>query len=61
MTAEKRKELIAALIEERRGYVMHGNKDDVAGVDAELARLGLEGSPPARRSVKRTSGKGVTR
>jgi len=55
MTAEKRKELIAALIEERRGYVLYGNKDDVAGVDAELARLGLEGSPPARRSAKRVT------
>ena len=55
MTAEKRKELIAALIEERRGYVMHGNKDDVAGVDAELSRLGAEGKPAAKRSVKRVT------
>ena len=31
---------IAALLEERRGYVMRGLPARVAAVDAELARLG---------------------
>lgn len=30
---------LQALQEERRGYVMHGNKDRVAAVDAEIARV----------------------
>ena len=33
-------ETIAALLEERRGYVVRGLADRVKAVDAELARLG---------------------
>jgi len=32
---------VAALIEERRGYVVRGLADRVAQVDAELARFGV--------------------
>ena len=55
MTAEERKNLIAALIEERRGYVLRGQTDRVEQVNAELRRLGAEGKPPAKRSTKRTA------
>lgn len=37
-------EIIAALQEERRGYVLRGLSDRVADVDSELARLGS--APP---------------
>jgi hypothetical protein len=40
-------ETIAALLEERRGYVMRGLPDRVAVVDAELARLGHRVAPEA--------------
>lgn len=32
---------VAALLDERRGFVMRGKKDRVAQVDAELARFGV--------------------
>ena len=32
--------MIEALLEERRGYIVRGNKARVAQVDAEIARLG---------------------
>lgn len=32
--------MIAALLEERRGYVLRGLRDRVAQVDAEIERLG---------------------
>jgi hypothetical protein len=35
-------QLINALLEERRGYVMRGKVERVRDVDAELARLGYE-------------------
>jgi len=60
-TKEEKRELIAALLEERRGYVVRGLDGRVAEVDETLRRFGAAGSPPAKRSVKRTSGKGVTR
>jgi hypothetical protein len=53
VTDEKRQDLIKALLEERRGYVLYGDAAAVAGVDAELARLGAEGRPKAKRASTR--------
>lgn len=39
-------ETIAALLEERRGYVVRGLTDRVKAVDEQLARLGHK-APPA--------------
>jgi hypothetical protein len=39
------KRMIAALLEERVGYVRFGKKDRVKAVDAELKRLGHEPEP----------------
>jgi len=50
---EKNKETIRALLEERRGYVLYGTKDQVDGVDAELKRLGHKGAAPAKRATTR--------
>jgi hypothetical protein len=36
---------IAALLEERRGYLVRGLKDRAAEVDAELARVGHKSAP----------------
>jgi len=58
-TKEEKREWIAALLEERRGYVSRGLDGRVAEVDKALRRLGAEGSPPAKRSAKRTE-EGVT-
>ena len=48
---------IAALLEERRGYVVRGDAARVAEVDAELARVGhqpesADAPPAAERAVK---------
>ncbi len=40
-------ETIAALLEERRGYVARGLTDRVKAVDEQLARLGHKASAPA--------------
>lgn len=40
-------DLIAALLEERRGYVQRNLPDRVKAVDAELARLGHRVAPEA--------------
>jgi hypothetical protein len=37
---------VAALLEERRGYVIRGDLGRVAEVDAELARVGYEVPAP---------------
>lgn len=50
LTDERRKSLIEALIQERRGA-----NADVKAIDAELLRLGAKGSPPAKRAAKRAS------
>jgi len=44
---------VAALIEERRGYVVRGLTNRVAQVDAELARFGIAvaDKPAAERAV----------
>jgi hypothetical protein len=53
MTDEQRKAYIAALIEERDGYLASGRKDRAADVDAELSRMGEGGAAPADRAEKR--------
>lgn len=53
MTDEQRAAKIAALLEERRGYQERGLTDRAAAVDAELARLGAEGKPKAKRAARR--------
>lgn len=53
MTKEQDQAQIAALLAERRGYVMRGLEMRVRQVDAELARLGHGGAPPAKRATKR--------
>lgn len=54
MTDEQRTRMIAALIEERRGYLLAGKTDRAGQVDVQLRLLGAEGSPPAKRATKRT-------
>lgn len=53
MTSEQRAAQITALIEERRGYEIAGDTGRIADVDAELRRLGHEGTTPAARAEKR--------
>lgn len=48
----RREATISALLEERRGYVLHGKDADVAAVDEELKRLGAVAKPPAKRATK---------
>lgn len=55
---EQKAEHIRALLAERKGYEIHGNKDGLAAVDAELKRLGHEAKPPAKRATKLSSKKG---
>ena len=54
-TKEMQDATIRALLEERRGYETHGNKHGVADVDAELARMGAEAQPKAKRAAKRVT------
>jgi len=49
-------QLINALLEERRGYVMRGKLERVQDVDAELARLGYE-PPVTERKVESAPGR----
>lgn len=53
MTDDQRKAYLAALIEERNGYLASGRNDRAAEVDAELARWGEQGEAPAARAEKR--------
>lgn len=55
MSKEQDQAKIAALLEEKRGYVVRGLDDRVAAVDAELGRLGAKGAPPAKRASKRVT------
>lgn len=55
MTKEDREATISALIEERRGYVLRGEEERVALVDAELRRLGHEAKKPSARASRRPS------
>lgn len=49
--AQQTAEMIAALQNERRGYVQRDLKDRIAGVDAELERLGVKAAPRSRAST----------
>jgi hypothetical protein len=55
MTSEQKKALIAALLEEKRGYVMYGRDDRAAEVDKQLRALGHGGKPPAKRATQMMS------
>lgn len=52
-TNEEKKAMIAALLEERRGYVNRGDDDRVAQVDAQLRRLGGSAEKPSQRAQRR--------
>lgn len=56
MTEEQRAAKIAALVLEREGCLRRAQEDRVAAIDAELARLGAEGSSPAKRAARRKAG-----
>ncbi len=53
MSEEDRKSKIVALIRERRGYEVWGDKESMKQVDAELKRLGYEAAAPAKRAERR--------
>lgn len=50
MNKQQKETYIAALLNERKGYVTYGNEAGIADIDAELARLGHEAKPPAQRA-----------
>ena len=54
MTSEQTKDLIAALIRERDGYVKYGHTDRAAQVDEQLRALGEKGKAPVKRAEKMT-------
>lgn len=51
-TSEQTKAYIAALINERDGYLRVGQVDRAAEVDAELDRVGHKAKTPAKRATK---------
>jgi hypothetical protein len=53
MTNEQRQTYITALLDERRAAEVNGKTDRVAAINAELARVGHEGTTPAKRATKR--------
>ena len=53
------KNMIAALLREREGYVQYGKKDRVAAVDAELKRLGHEPEPEKAEPKERAGRESV--
>lgn len=53
MNDEQRNAHIAALLEERAGYVKRGLEDRVLQVEEQLRALGAEGAPPQKRATKR--------
>jgi hypothetical protein len=55
MTKEDTQATIAALIEERRGYVAREEAERVAQVDAQLKALGHEAQKPSQRASNRPS------
>jgi hypothetical protein len=54
MTEEKKADLIRALLRERDMLTATGKLDKIAGVNAELNRLGAKASPPAQRATRRS-------
>jgi hypothetical protein len=53
MTDQERQAYAKALMREREGYVRAGDDERVAGVDAELRRIGADGTPPSQRASRR--------
>lgn len=53
MTDEQRAAYIRGLVKERAGAAQYGRADRVAAIDVELARLGVDAAPPAKRAAKR--------
>jgi hypothetical protein len=53
MTNEQRQTYITALLEERRAAEVNGKPERVAAISAELARVGHDGTTPAKRATKR--------
>lgn len=53
VTKEEQARTIAALLEERKGYVQREDTERVAAVDAELKRLGAYAEKPSQRAQKR--------
>jgi hypothetical protein len=53
ITEERREALLAALEQERRGYLMRDRGDRVHLVDAEITRLGGGASPDAVKRPRR--------
>lgn len=60
MTEEQKAEYLAALVRERDGYARMGRPENVAEVEAEIARVRGEAKPPAKRAQTRVR-KGQTR
>lgn len=55
MTKNEQGQTIAALLEERRGYVVRGLDDRVALVDAKLREIGHQAAKPSSRAERRPS------
>lgn len=53
MTKEDQKATIAALLEERRGYMLREETDRVAQVDAQLKVLGHDAEKASKRAQRR--------
>ena len=53
MTSEQIAQRIAALLEEKAGYIARGLEDRAWQVELELRRLGAGGRPPHARATKR--------
>ena len=60
MTEEQRETYLRALIAEREGYKARGEDGNLAHIDAEIARVKGEATPPAKRAQTRVR-KGQTR
>lgn len=58
---EQTAQYVAALLDERRGYEARGDEAGVAGVDAELERVGRKAKTPAKRAERRPASKPETR
>lgn len=54
-TTEQKQRYIRALLRERAGYVQYGREDQVAQVDAELARVGHQATKPSERAERMTA------
>ncbi len=48
-----KEDIIASLLRELVAYKAAGDEENVAGVEAELSRLGFKAEPPAKRAETR--------